>query len=195
MTVDTFRALNLTPTNTDVNPLGTAPLALNTANTYKKHVTGMIHFFSLIGDYQSMLILLKRPPVAHCCSIDVESITLYIDYKREKWKGKSLLKSDGTVQLDVFGDSVLCFGGWKTPHNAAQLITAVNALHKAKDLNGPYSDICDRCVLAVSNGEPGCQYHLYSPKTFRTGDPSKSRLVTDAVKKNIKSIFFLILFN
>jgi len=133
-----------------------------------------------------MLILLERPPAEHCASISAESITLYINYKRDKWKGEELKRSDGTLQLDIFDAPVLCLGGWSAPHNAAQMITAVNALHKAKDITGPYAELCKDCVDAVATSAPGCSRHLYNPRTSRVGDPSKSRIVSDALKSNQK---------
>lgn len=59
-------------------------------------------FCSHIGDYESLLMLLPKPPNEFCPSMKPESIALFISYKRGE-KGTPLTDDDGNHVSDVFG--------------------------------------------------------------------------------------------
>lgn len=61
----------------------------------------MFYFFSHIGDYESLLMLLPKPPNEFCPSMKPESIALFISYKRGE-KGTPLTDVDGNHVSDVF---------------------------------------------------------------------------------------------
>ena len=117
--------------------LGSRPLERNSVIMYEKHIRGLKFFFSLIGDYESLLMLLPTPPAKVCPSMNAKSIALFIKYKRQT-EGKILRDMDGHAVLDVLGREIKSDGNWKAPTNVDQFLSAVGAVHSAKGNEGPY---------------------------------------------------------
>jgi hypothetical protein len=92
----------------------------------------MKHFFHLIGDWDSLLMLLENAP-EWCPSMNPHSLALLIRYKSDWLKGAVLRDWDGNKVLDAFGDDVLCQGGWNAPTNANQLKSAVFVIHLRRE--------------------------------------------------------------
>ena len=188
----------------DIIPvLGSRPLETNSTLMYEKHLRGLKYFFSLIGDYESLLIMLPRPPTRVCPSMDPKSISLFIKYKRGK-KGTQLLDSNDDEVHDVLGNPVLCVGQWNTPKNHSQLLSAIGAVHAAKGNDGEYREACDECIAGCDAGEyQGCFAHVGSIRVWRGGNPKNCDLMRNTVKRSTKDssnyvehgnhMFFLIL--
>ncbi|KAH9097852.1 hypothetical protein LEN26_016941 [Aphanomyces euteiches] len=96
----------------EARPLtGSAPLETNSIAAYKKHLRGLYFFCSLVGDYNSLLILLECPPEPFCPSMSPSSIVDFIRFKRQE-KGAPFFRQGSNQQcMDVFGNPVVCMGG------------------------------------------------------------------------------------
>jgi hypothetical protein len=130
--------------------------------TYNKHYRGLFKFLSLIGDYDSLLVLYVGTPKQLVPSMKAESVALYLLYKC--CASGDILKLHGSASCvkDVFGRDVVCLGVWKVIVNIHQSLSAVSALHSTLKSNKPnYQDLCDRCVedFNMNSDSTGCQHH------------------------------------
>ena len=57
---------------------GYTNLKPNTKKNYKKHFHGLKAFFSMIGDYSFLAVLMDRPPHPFCPSMDPTSLALFM---------------------------------------------------------------------------------------------------------------------
>ena len=82
-----YKRLELTTSTEDHNLLGSLVGEKPTFVNYEKHGRGLRYFirfiyfslfFTLIGDYQSLICLQPNAPINVCPSINVESISQYI---------------------------------------------------------------------------------------------------------------------
>ena len=99
------------------------PLADKSAQTYGNQYRGLMYFCSLLGDYESMLILKENRP-RFCPAMSPRMIANFIKFKRLK-RGR-----------DIYGRNIKCQGGWNDPDNVKQLLSAVGALHAAAENSG-----------------------------------------------------------
>eukprot|EP00474_Spongospora_subterranea_P004289 CRZ04747.1 hypothetical protein [Spongospora subterranea] len=107
--------------------------------------------FSLVGDYQSLLIMLDHPPEPFVPSMSIESIQLLIDSKTGV-KGEPLINRHGVLVKDIFGRPMVAQGGWNDPAIVAQLLSAVSGIHSARQQRGQYLEACDRCIAEDQKG-------------------------------------------
>ena len=85
-------------------------LSKNTLLTYEHHFRGLINFFKIIGDYQSLLMLRDRRPL-NCPSMNVESLIMYLRWKFGP-KTMPLTNLEGVPMKDVVHNPILCTGIW-----------------------------------------------------------------------------------
>jgi hypothetical protein len=163
--------------------LGSRPLKVNSVLKYESFFKGLRHMFSFIGDYQSLLIMLDRPPEPFVPSMGVESIRLFIDSKTGV-KGTSLVDRHGVLVKDVLGRNMVVQGGWNDPTIVAQLLSAISGIHSARQQRGQYLEACQDCIDQDNSGQlAGCRYHRGTPLLWRKGNPKESDLMMNVVKQ------------
>lgn len=81
----------------------------NTVQAYLNHVKNMAFFLSMIGDYESLLLLSDLRPLNNCPSIRADSITKYVQFNSKANAGK-ILKFNGVAVLDQNGFEIMCRG-------------------------------------------------------------------------------------
>jgi hypothetical protein len=144
------------------------------------------YFFTFIGDYQSLLMLDDKHST-FCPSMDPVSIAGFIRFKRGV-AGTVLLDAHGKPWKDVFGKVIKCQGGWKDPRNADQLMSAVTAVHEARNQRGPYFGTCEECMhMPADKQHHGCRFHKGSPLLWRKGNPKHSSLIANTLQINFAS--------
>lgn len=112
------------------------------------------------------------------------SIGLFCKFKRSA-KGAALKDPNGNDILDIYGNPVLCQGGWNLPANVDQLLSAVGVLHASRGQRGPYQDTCKNCVAESQQGNyQGCRFHPMKPQIWRTGNPKESNYMADLLRQN-----------
>lgn len=161
---------------------GNKHLKKKSLSTYETKYRALRYFFCMIGDYQSLIILLKNRP-DRCPAMSPMSLALLIRWKRGKF-GSPLLNMDNEHVRDVNGVPINCTGDWKDPDNVKQLTSAVGACHQAAGLDGLYIERCADCHLAWNeNSTMGCQYHLGHPNMWRKGNPCTANLLKNEVRR------------
>ena len=164
--------------------VGSKQLADNSIRAYEKHFRSLNAFLGMIGDYESILMLLPKSP-SFCPSINAESIYQFVKWKRGK-KSERLLSSQGHVVRDVLDEVVYCSEAWSCESNAQTFFGAITCIHNAFGYFGDYTERCDACVALKDedNDDTGCMRHKYSPKFWRSGNPVKSILSKNALRFN-----------
>jgi hypothetical protein len=166
---------------------GDLTLRRNTVAGYEKHYRGLRHFFCLIGDYESLLILQENAPTPFCPSMSAVNLALFIKWKRGE-KGTPLLRLDASSVSDIFGMPIACEGGWNDPKNVQQFNSAVVAVHGVHEQRGQYQEKCTKCIELENSGDGymGCRIHRGSPCIWRKGCPVQSGSVKNAVARSSK---------
>lgn len=161
---NTLQWLRLTQTPSLRNTIGNRPLKDNSKRTYEKHFRGLRHFCSIIGDYESLLMLNgplgKTPTPPFVPSMSSRTLFLYISYKRLE-QGRTLCDESGSPVNSIFGNQVQCVGGWNDPNQVQQLLSGVVALHAASGETGTgrYEEKCLSCIQKCQNGDSvGCGF-------------------------------------
>ncbi|KAJ3233366.1 hypothetical protein HDU81_002299 [Chytriomyces hyalinus] len=183
-----LKRLSLTQSATPVPAHGSKPLKDNSLLAYAKHINGLRCMCTLLGDHDSQLMLLDNPP-ARPPSVNKETIIKFINFKRDK-EGTPLLHNNEPV-LDIFGNQVLCQGGWNDPKNVAQLLTALTSVHQALGVeeNEPYCDPCDACIALDKAGERyGCDScrGRGMPRLWRRGNPCRNIDVKNTMARSTR---------
>jgi len=142
----------------------------STKEAYYFHYLQLWRFCAIIGDYDSMLILLNGP--SKVPAMKLETIEAFVRFKR-KTQGTPLVSIDGIPILDVFGAQVLCDGNWKAPNKVTQCVSAISALHTYRDHTDRYIDVCADCQAAVAHQPLGCELHNpQGAHLYRQGNPT-----------------------
>jgi hypothetical protein len=89
--------------------LGSRPIEPLTKSNNEIVFRTLWSFCSMIGDYESMLMLLVRPPT-NVPAMRVETIDLFLRFKRQSTNSPLLFEDDETEALDIFGTPVLAEG-------------------------------------------------------------------------------------
>jgi len=170
----------------DCDLLGSKYLAKTSKGSYFKHYWGMFKFLSLIGDYESSLVLYVGTPRELVPSMKAESVALYLLYKCSK-KGDVLkLHEDSPNVTNVYGSNVLCLGEWKALVNVHQCMSAVSALHSSLKFNSAnYQDLCNSCVsdFKSNSHSTGCIHHRGKYHFYRQGNPRLSDVVSATYRR------------
>jgi hypothetical protein len=146
------------------------------------------YFFALIGDYESLIILLDDPPEVLPPSMNAESLAMAIRYKRTR-KGDPLLDEHEHPVFDVFGKQVLCVGTWNDPKNVSQMLTSVGAIHAVHKIgrNETYSEPCKHCnALPKHEKFHGCHVHVSNARVWPRGNPATSETCINALKESTR---------
>ncbi|RQM28116.1 hypothetical protein B5M09_013478 [Aphanomyces astaci] len=159
-------------------------LEANSKKGYEKHYRGLRYFFSLIGDYSSLLILRVDAP-AYPPAMSAKSVCAYLKFKTGS-VGTPLYYDDSNKLpvTSVDGDHVLCQGQWKDPKNMVQFSAAVSAAHKAKDMDCvPYEESCAACILLYeqTKATTGCRHHGGRGRLQRFGNTRFSKDVINCM--------------
>jgi hypothetical protein len=152
---------------------GNRPLSDRTKEIYASHFKNVERFCCFIAKYDSCIIFMEKPP-KYIIPVEAEVLVLYLRFKF--WdETKDLLDLSNEPVKDGNGRTINCVGQWKDPDNANQLHSAMNAIHAARNCEGPYREEClDCCALPDSIKFHGCEAHIGQPCLRRVGDPSKS---------------------
>lgn len=149
-------------------------------------VIGLKYFCKLIGDYESILMLLDTPTKPIVPSMNPVTIALFVRFKRQK-KGDVLRNDGGSIVKDVLGNEVECQGGWKDPRNVDQLFAAISSIHEVRNQLGQFQEKCDECfALDAQQQYHGCSIHRGSPALWTKGDPKHSSHLKNALRGNSK---------
>ena len=148
-----------------------------TEGDYYNHIQAICRFCFLIQDYESAMICCG---VEKACPIAVETLCLYLRYKRGE-KDSELLDSDGNQVFDPAGNAILCVGDWNDPHKQDQFVGATKALHQSNGQEGECREQCDDCLL---NEERGCRRHRLKPRLVLQGDTTTSSKFKNEMKKH-----------
>jgi hypothetical protein len=164
--------------------VGSAPLRPNSCSTYKKHIRGLQYFCTLIGDYESYLILLDHPPEPFCPAMNSKTIADFIRFKKGNPGDPFIPDKIGLQRTDVLGRKMVCMGGWIDPRNVDQCLSAIGALHAARgDHIGNYEKQCQQC-REMPVLRDGCDIHIGKPQIWRRGNPCLTSEVKNAMKQS-----------
>ncbi len=109
-------------------------------------------------------MLLENAPKAYCPSMKPTTVVGFMLWKTGK-KGKHLIDPYGSVVKDVFGQPITCTQMWKDPGNAAQMCSALNAIHCKQKQTGDFEDSCPSCQELPENQRyMGCHRHPGKPQ-------------------------------
>ena len=118
------------------DPMGSRPLEPRSKETYMKHVRGLRYFAALLGDWESSLMLLEKPPVEYVPSVDPKLLVDFIWWERGETGAPFYRYKSGSQCLDCLGHPVYCQGGWNDPRNVDQFLCAISLLHKSRNYVG-----------------------------------------------------------
>lgn len=154
---------------------GNRPMAESTKYSYECAFRQFWRFLSYKGDYESMLLLLVKPP-KNAPAIRVDSAEEFLRFKFDTINSplyEELFR--GSVPInDVFGDAMSADGGWNAPKIALIFQAALSDLHIANNNIGQFHDVCDDCLaLSREDRHKGCHHHAGRPRFMRTGSPVK----------------------
>jgi hypothetical protein len=160
---------------------GSRHLATLSKTQYSYHYNSLRDFLTLIGDWQSLVMLLENAPGP---SIRADSLCSFIKWKSEEL-GKHIITESGNRLVNFFThEEILSSGSWNSPVNLTQFCSAVSCLHQQRNQIGPYEEPCDNCKEAyLRNGASGCLHHLGKPRLFTQGNVTLSRSVSDCIRK------------
>lgn len=167
---------------------GNRPIASKTTDAYNDNLRQLHRFCAIIGDYDSMLMLLLPSGTPNTPSMNVETAEQFLCLKRTP-RNMELIAIGGAPVMDVDGQQVFCDGGWKAPKKAGQYQAAVSNLHVANNQEGTYLIPCAACIAAHEKKEENatCAVHSGSfPRRFRGGNPTKNHVFTNTVAKCMK---------
>jgi hypothetical protein len=147
---------------------------------YNKQLKQVKDFLTLIGDYESLLIMEENAP-EYCIAMNVESLMLYLQFKRNE-KGTKLLNLASEEVKDVNGNVLTCQGAWKNPKIVDHVTAAVKLLHNARNNSMEYQDPCPHCCeRPLEDQYKGCAMHAGLPRLRRRGNPCNSIQYTNCV--------------
>ncbi|KAJ3011312.1 UNVERIFIED_CONTAM: hypothetical protein HDU68_001709 [Siphonaria sp. JEL0065] len=108
-----------------------------------------------------------------------------------RWKRNEpdtpVLDSLGDAVVDVFGNPVLCQGGWTGSNSSIKKSSgAISALHESRGQGGEYHRQCDSCrAKPEAQWHEGCRSHPGKPQVWRSGNPIRCQEITNA-KQNLQ---------
>ena len=143
-------------------------------------------FLSLIGDYESMLILLPNPPF-NCPSVNVDSMKKYLLYKfltkddYLKYNDNFVMTYDFNAQ--TFSQKLKCLGVVKNPDGFKAFYSSIGNIHVYQNHNGSYRNICINC-----------RHKFFNNRNFRKKIvPTVTQVICIIAVLEIQQIIFLFL--
>ena len=153
-----------------------------TSKNYEGVLRQFWKYAAITGDYDSMLLLLKKPP-AHCPAMNVLTVESFLRFKRLD-KGEPMLDINDEPILDVLGNPMTAEGSWNNPENRGTYRAAINDVHVANSHTAEYEESCPECnAVAQVVRHQGCEHHLGSPRLYRHGNPTQNIVFTNTVKE------------
>ncbi|EPZ32830.1 hypothetical protein O9G_004101 [Rozella allomycis CSF55] len=180
--INTVNYLGLQLSENRVEQVNDWGISKRTKLAYQKHFRGLSECLTLIGDYESLLLLHKHCPTPFCPSINATSVAHYINSKRGM-KGSILKDINQNEVIDVCGKPVQCCGGWNDPKNVKQFMS----VHTLRGNGGQYAEPSIDCWNEdFANRGFGCIIHRGKPCIWRNGCPSTHIIVKSAMGKSAK---------
>ena len=170
--------------------LGESPrctgVADNTEANYEQSLKQMWNFLAIVGDYESMLILLSKPP-PNCPSMSRDRIVQYVHHRFAE--PLTPLTKDGTSHGDrvkcALGNSMSSEGSVQNCRWLDSIFASLAEVHLCNDRNGQYEEQCLHCNTAKDFCPTHKEKKVYT-KIQNRGDPTSSPQVKK-VKKWLKS--------
>ena len=173
------------PHHTNLKPsprFANVEIAPQTAANYEIFLRQLWWFMAMVGDYDSMLLLLVHPPAAGTPASNVNTLKAFFEHRFLPLGTKLYVNGDVEVPLlDIHGRHIQAQGGVKNYNWLSSGYSALAHIHQTHHHNGGYHPRCDTCFTLFSEPDPSptpCQHHHhqhYAP----SGDPcSSSTLVT-----------------
>jgi len=167
-------------------------LSEHSQRNYERALRDLWNFGAIVGNYRSLLPLLKHPPGGHSvCSMDPLLICQLEDHKfLEPFTPLHILGEDTTPPLrDIFGRHVLAQGTVQNCFGFGTTCAAVSDLHEIRKIGGSYRPRCELCYEKHTNHDiTPCVHHSnFEPPqqiNWFTGDPTKTPEVRNKTKKN-----------
>ncbi|KAF0712480.1 hypothetical protein As57867_004805, partial [Aphanomyces stellatus] len=164
-----LRTLELTPSISSQSYTGSRSLKPNSKVAYTKHLRGLKYFCSLVGDYESLLMLLDRPPQPFCPAMNPQIIADFIRFKRQQNGTPFYRISNPDEQLVDVLDAVGCLS------------------YAARGHRGTFFDKCTGCCsLSKRTNYKGCQLHRGKPMLWRIGNPKQTELIENVMKESLR---------
>jgi hypothetical protein len=161
---------------------GNRPIQGATPGNYEGTLRQLWKYAAMIGDYASMMMLLKTPP-KHCPAMSVLLVESFVRFKLLN-QDEPLLNLHGEPILDVLGKQMTCDGGWHAPKNIDSYRAALHDIHIANDHTVAYEEACPDCALLDEDDQhKGCQHHKGHPRIYRHGTPTSNIIFTNTVKE------------
>jgi hypothetical protein len=161
----------------------------STGNKYEAYMRQLYNFLAIIGDYQSMLILLEYPP-SNPPPMNPRSILLFV-YHRMEFPGTPLYndheQSKSDPLKDVFGQQVLSEGSCRSKSGLSHIFPVIKTLHQSFKQGGTYMHPCEECralfQVRIKEGITSkfiyCKHHQVQPPhagiIFGFGNPVSSQ--------------------
>jgi hypothetical protein len=173
---------------TGTKPLwGNRSIGPSSKSAYTTHYRGLKHFCCMIGDYESLIILQENRPT-YCTSMKAETVEAFIRFKMCD-RSITLKDLEGNTICNIDGTPIKCTKDWAAHKTLKQFISAISALHHAAGNVGDFLEACPDCYTKelAGQGHIGCLVHRGSPKTWRSGQPKNSVVVTNAIQNSARN--------
>ncbi|KAG7351502.1 hypothetical protein IV203_010862 [Nitzschia inconspicua] len=163
-----------------------APLTLT---NYEKLCRMFWNFLAIIGDYDSMLMLLITDDAwPFVPSVNHKSIVAFV--KHRFLPAKTPLYVEGTAGsssdcplVDIYQKQVSSEGTVNNRNWLKSFFAALNLLHRHNDQTGTYREVCQPCYLNFSNdSRDPCLQHPHHQAFSCSGNPTTSTSI-DNVKR------------
>ena len=164
----------------------------STAQNCERYMRQLYNFLAMIGDYQSMLILLEYPP-KNPPPMNPHSILLFVYHRMEAPTTPLCYDHDQsktTPLIDVFKTPILAEGSCRSKGGLLHLFQPISIVHRSHNLNAKYVAPCPDCrksyQLLIEAGKDAsdfvmCKFHLLQPPPHGIihgyGDPCTSEKV------------------
>jgi hypothetical protein len=137
------------------------------ADQYWGYVSCLIEYFLLIGDFESVLILLPNPPT-NTPSPDVHSCVQFVKFKGFDL-GTPIQNGLGEIQKDICGDDIHCLGLWNQIGSFTGFSAALSGCMQTRNQRTGYTPKCDSCHKLYSEWKEkrnqevqGCAEHEHT---------------------------------
>lgn len=152
------------------------------------------NFCAIIGDYESMLLLLPTCPKPICPSMNQKTLFLFADFLFRQQKDNPHIPlmdlEKGEQVKDIFEKPMLTQGSRADPMNLNKIFSTVSDLHKIRKQEGSYQERCQQCFELFTNnmtdeGPPSC-IHCQVNHFCRRGNPARENKVLINKKVEIR---------
>ncbi|KAG7338254.1 hypothetical protein IV203_020269 [Nitzschia inconspicua] len=147
-----------------------------TALNYEKHCRMFWNFLAVIGDYDSMLLLLVPDASrSYCPSVNHQSIISYCNHRYLSAKTPLCNGLSNIPLLDINGKRVLAEGTVNNYHWLKSLFGALSFLHGHRNQEASYREFCQPCHDNFSQGNRNpCPHHGHHLDFSYSGNPIRS---------------------